>query len=555
MIINFLNWGGVRSRNWGKLKAEQLDKSDANIILYLNTQKLLIDVIKSRNVKAKIWVVSDIVNQLFDEATQYNKMLNLISCWIQNGVKFEYFRYPRATDIINKSLNEKFLCDNEIIPADYRKNFEKYKERILKVIGYNDSEENIDKYLINIITPIINKGQTIELQDMHSRYINIVDGKRVVTNQKDMYENTVYIVGPSWVFGKYEKDDDTIASCIQRMLNESSMQYKVVNCGIPGMHWQKMINNMLNICPYKGDVIILVDLDNNLENFLEEHNAHINRKQNFIQRPHLHGEIFADRDHLNAKGVSLLAEAIFRKTFVEVNIQKKISMVEVPENQDNLLYQLNYLDESEWKFQNELESYINKLPENRKNVNGAIVMNCNPFTRGHRYLIESAAKQVDTLYVFVVEEDKSFFPFKERLMLVRNGVKDLSNVIVLASGKFMISSLTFPEYFVKEDNRDVVIDTSKDLRLFWEKIAPKLEITKRFAGAEPNDNVTAQYNRDMQKYLPGHGIDFIEIPRIEKDGLPISASLVRKYLKEKQWEKISGLVPESTYEYLRQNYS
>ena len=59
----------------------------------------------------------------------------------------------------------------------------------------------------------------------------------------------------------------------------------------------------------------------------------------------------------------------------------------------------------------------------------------------------------------------------------------------------------------------------------------------------------------MQKYLPGHGIDFIEIPRIEKDGLPISASLVRKYLKEKQWEKISGLVPESTYEYLRQNYS
>ena len=90
------------------------------------------------------------------------------------------------------------------------------------------------------------------------------------------------------------------------------------------------------------------------------------------------------------------------------------------------------------------------MPETRKNVNGAIVMNCNPFTRGHRYLIESAAKQVDTLYVFVVEEDKSFFPFTERLMLVRNGIKDLSNVIVLPSGKFMISSLTFPEYFVKK---------------------------------------------------------------------------------------------------------
>ena len=550
-----MKWGGVRSRNWGKLKAEHLDKSDANIILYLNTQKLLIDVIKSRNAKAKTWVVSDIVNQLFDEATLYNNLLSLINNWTENGVRFEYFRYPRATDIINKSLNEKFLCDNEIIPADYRKNFEKYKKKILEVIGYNDSEENIDKYLINIITPVVNKGKTIELQDICSKYINIVGGRRVVTDQKEVYKKTVYIVGPSWVFGKYEKDNDTIASCIQRKLNESNMQYRVVNCGIPGMHWQKMINNMLNISPDKEDVIILVDLDNNLESFLEEHNVHINRKQSFIQRPHLYGEIFADRDHLNAKGVSLFAESIFKKLFMELNIQKKISMSGIPKSPSDLLYQINYLDESEWNFQNELEAYINKLPEIKKNVNGSIVMNCNPFTKGHRYLIENAAKQVDTLYIFVVEEDKSFFPFEDRLMLVCNGVKDLGNVIVLPSGKFMISSLTFPEYFIKEDNRDVVIDTSNDLRLFGEKIAPKLEITKRFAGEEPNDNVTNQYNNAMKQILPEYGIDFIEIPRVQKDGLPISASLVRKYLKEMQWEKISELVPETTYEYLFQKYS
>lgn len=46
---------------------------------------------------------------------------------------------------------------------------------------------------------------------------------------------------------------------------------------------------------------------------------------------------------------------------------------------------------------------------------GAAVMNCNPFTLGHRYLIEQAAKECDRLYVFVLSEDKSRFSVADRL--------------------------------------------------------------------------------------------------------------------------------------------
>lgn len=53
---------------------------------------------------------------------------------------------------------------------------------------------------------------------------------------------------------------------------------------------------------------------------------------------------------------------------------------------------------------------------------GSIVMNCNPFTLGHRYLIEYASKYVDYLYIFVVEEDKSFFPFSDRIDLIKKGL-------------------------------------------------------------------------------------------------------------------------------------
>lgn len=39
---------------------------------------------------------------------------------------------------------------------------------------------------------------------------------------------------------------------------------------------------------------------------------------------------------------------------------------------------------------------------------GAIVMNANPFTLGHRWLVEQAARQCDWLHLFVVKEDASF---------------------------------------------------------------------------------------------------------------------------------------------------
>ena len=45
-------------------------------------------------------------------------------------------------------------------------------------------------------------------------------------------------------------------------------------------------------------------------------------------------------------------------------------------------------------------------------------MNCNPMTKGHLHLLETARKFVDYLYVFVVEEDKSDIPFAVRYAMV-----------------------------------------------------------------------------------------------------------------------------------------
>lgn len=183
---------------------------------------------------------------------------------------------------------------------------------------------------------------------------------------------------------------------------------------------------------------------------------------------------------------------------------------------------------------------------------GSIVMNCNPFTLGHRWLIERALGKVDFLILFVVEEDSSDFSFAERMAMVREGTGDLERVMVVPSGPFILSRRTFPEYFIKETRETIEENTESDIRLFAEKIAPRLGIRCRIFGEEPLDEVTRQYNHAMEKILPQYGIEAISVPRREAGGEAISASRVRRCLEEGTADRLDTLLPETTRRMLRQ---
>ena len=182
---------------------------------------------------------------------------------------------------------------------------------------------------------------------------------------------------------------------------------------------------------------------------------------------------------------------------------------------------------------------------------GAVVVNCNPFTRGHRSLIERAAARCDRLIVFVLEADKSSSPADVRLRLVRDGLAGLENVAVIKSGPYLISEATFPTYFLKEKSRATEIHARLDVNLFATMIAPALGIQARFMGTEPYCAVTSLYNSLMKEILPACGVAAHELPRVEADGRPISASTVREALRTGDWGALEALVPESTMAYLR----
>jgi len=195
-------------------------------------------------------------------------------------------------------------------------------------------------------------------------------------------------------------------------------------------------------------------------------------------------------------------------------------------------------------------SYLEGLAKQKHGCDSAaLVMNCNPFTLGHRRLIEAATVK-QAVHLFVVSEDASFFPFKDRLMLVEKGCADLKNVVLHETGSYMISNSVFPSYFLEDDQAVIRAQAKLDVTLF-KKIAHVLGITARFVGDEPYSKVTRIYNEIMSEELPKAGIDCVIIPRKEINGEPISASRVRQLLSRGRLEEVRALVPPSAFDYLQ----
>lgn len=201
-----------------------------------------------------------------------------------------------------------------------------------------------------------------------------------------------------------------------------------------------------------------------------------------------------------------------------------------------------------------IQRYLAQLPKAQKNAEvAAIVMNANPFTKGHLYLIEEALKQSDFLYIFVVSAEESLFTSKERYELVRAGVDHLKNVAVCPGGEYMVSLATFPAYFLQSEDEVIAYQTELDARLFKEWIVPYCHITKRFLGSEPCSHTTDLYNQMLCKILPPEVTVKIIKRKETKEKEVISASKVRQFIAQDQIYELLEWLPQSTYDFIVSN--
>lgn len=208
-----------------------------------------------------------------------------------------------------------------------------------------------------------------------------------------------------------------------------------------------------------------------------------------------------------------------------------------------------------------IETYQNYLKSiqipTRSDKIAAIVMNCNPFTLGHQYLIEQAASKNELVYLFVVEEDKSVFPFIIRWNLIQKGIAHLKNVIMVKGGDYIVSGCVFPAYFLKNELIDDVMckQAELDIQIFAQYFIPILGIKRRYVGTENYCQTTNAYNKAMLKILPNYGVEVIEITRKSSEGVYISASLVRNAIKNNELDSVINFLPDSTKEFLLSNDS
>ncbi len=205
------------------------------------------------------------------------------------------------------------------------------------------------------------------------------------------------------------------------------------------------------------------------------------------------------------------------------------------------------LESNNYNIEEELNKLKFKFSLNKEKYN-VVCLNANPFTKGHLYLIESILKEGLPLIVFVLEEDKSFFSYVDRLAMVKLGLEEYKNVTVVPSTYYLISDLTFPTYFLKNDLDKVSIEGMVDALIFKNYFMKIFNIKRRYVGEE-TDPTTNRYN-DMLKIVLKD--DLTIIPRIKDNNQIISASLVRKFYKDNDFESLASLVPIKVGCYLKE---
>lgn len=224
--------------------------------------------------------------------------------------------------------------------------------------------------------------------------------------------------------------------------------------------------------------------------------------------------------------------------FTGIGLNKVIS------TKDVLLLEGGFSSYNKW-----IDTIKEQINPNAK-CRGAIVANCNPMTKGHKYLMEYARNKVDELIIFIVEEDKSVFTTEVRYDIVKNEFKDDKKIVVVKGGPYIISQATFPTYFLKEVDDSLDIYTELDAKLFSEKIAVDLDICTRFVGEEPIDRLTARYNKNLLKSTEGLKLELEKIDRLELGGDIISASKVRRFIKNNELDKAFSLLVPSSIDFL-----
>lgn len=376
-------------------------------------------------------------------------------------------------------------------------------------------------------------------KNISNRYFHAKDGKRKTCGQPEKYIGTIYLLGMCIMIGPYVEDQYTIASYLQQKLLEKGYLYRVENYGSMVREDGGIDKRLAEIDFFQKNDIVLYQSTKKVMSGIECDSLEAIFEKNDIPSTWVVDGYL----HCNHRANKIIADNIFGNLEPYLSDQESVDECKqaIPINFYDVMK--NYIQ----------RKYLFQYSDVQKEGTvGAIIMQCDPFHKGHRYLIEQARELVDYLIVFLIDNKNSMFSFEERFKMLEEGTKDIENMRVIPNGDFVCSRDTFPEVHLPNPDTipSLTLNTEYDAGIFSKYIAEAFHITYRFAGEKPERRANKVYYRIAKEIFDKRGISLLEIPKLTEDGEAISTSKIQEYLTREEYDRAFSLVPESTRQYL-----
>lgn len=448
----------------------------------------------------------------------------------------------------NLSHEAKERCKKPFKRPYRYKDYLKSEDPIIKALVKKFYGDFYDEVLIEDVcypAQLMIVNGLLKQSDMNNPNFHIINGKRITQGENTNGNVDINFYGTCLVYGQMVSDQDTIPSCFYNIL-ENKNQYNVHNLGLPTNSLAEIIRT-INKNGIKSNSINLIFYLDSEEEILNKLNVQNQIEMTDVINNALDSNTVIDNIlHCNQSVNSEISKYLYKQI-------KKIMVEMLNEPADKIRTHTSKDLYSNNKY---VENNVKMLKEfKRDGNNGAIVLHGNPFTKGHYELAKYASNLVDTLYIFVLQEDRGVIKFEDRYIMARESCAELDNVIVLPSGEFLGSKMLFSEYGNKNIDESQKIDSLDDTEFFCQVVAKILNIKKRFVGEEEYDLVTNHLNQELKKVLPQYGLECIEVPRFRIDGRRISAHTVRKLIEQEKLDELSIYLPSPVIEILyEKNY-
>ena len=488
-----------------------------------------------------------------NNVTRFNQLIENIALQTimketsARGVQLFFLHLPNFNEIFS------FLTEKEKEQAANSKNF----VDLLADEEYLNSfaESHDDKsYLLKEdyqATSVFDDGEKMIQGNIDSIGIHVKNGiRRTIPAAVAATSRNIHILGTCTAFGMCTPDDKTIASHLQKMLNKANIAANVFNHG--AMQGSFLLNSLISALLLKvsdGDIIAILD---DFENCVKQNISSLIKTAEwfaFEDKKNLHC-FWDNATHCSSAGNKIFAQRIFNLcSFKILNAEQNKNKMLTKNALKALEEKQFHLTPSAFIHMKELKKYCNISCSKR----GLVLIHACPFTKGHKYLVDTALKTVDHLFVFVVAEYFHGYSVFDRYDMVRKALESYNNVTVLQSEKYFVNKQLFPEYGQRTSPLNNTDDVERNEKLLASILCDKLGITHRFIGEEPNDQVTAKYNCIVKKYCEQYNIKCCVVPRMTIDGIIVSAKTFRKMLSAGDIANARKFVPITTLTHIFRN--